>query len=257
MILFLKRTVLFSLIASSVACQRAAEDKASLVISLPPSEKLNAFTCTTCLKFLAVNITGEGISSVIYAKKELGNFNDPNTQITPEIEIEVPVGKQRYFQLLAAYSNAAGQIEIRYGTTTADLSSTTNQLSMTLSAPKVFQGGHIAGRYLSGLSPDMGPTGIVNINLIPEPGHRPFTLLKTHIINGWFDFFASKNFKVSYELETGGQILPTIKLDRDYSQASLSSSTQIARIVRPSSYDRFNGTSWEAQNEDDTDLVIG
>lgn len=255
MILFLKRTVLFSLIASSVACQRAAEDSASLVISLPPSEKLNALTCTTCLKFLAVNISGEGINSVIYAKKEHGDFKEIGTEITPDIEIEIPVGKQRLFQLVAAYSNASDQIEIKYGTATADLTSTTNQLSMTISSLGNFEGGHIAGRYLTG--PDVGPTGIVNINLIPVAGHRSFTLFKTHIINGWFDFFASKNFDISYELEGGMPILSNVKLDEDFLPASLGGNTQIARIVRPDSYDRYNGTTWEPQNEDDTDLIIG
>ncbi len=255
MILFLKRTGLFILMVISVACQRAADDKASMVISLPPSEKLNSLTCTTCLKFLAVNISGEGISSVIYAKKEHGDFKELGTEITPEIELEVPVGKQRLFQLVAAYSNASDQIEIKYGTATADLTSTTNQLSMTISSLGNFEGGHIAGRFLTG--PDVGPTGIVNISLIPVVGHRSFTLFKTHIINGWFDFFASKNFDVSYELEGGMPILSKIKLNEDFLPASLGGNTQIARIVRPDIYDRYNGTTWEPQNEDDTDLVIG
>lgn len=255
MIQFLQRTVLFLFIIGSVACQRAAENKTSLVISLPPSEKLNALSCSTCLKFLAVNISGDGISSTIYAKKEHGDFGELGTEISPEIELEVPVGKQRFFQLIAAYSNASDQIEIKYGTATADLAGSTNQVSMTLSSLGNFEGGHIAGRFLSG--PDVGPTGIVNINIVPEAGRRSFTLFKTNIVNGWFDFFASKNFDVSYELEGGMPILSNIKLNEDFLPATLGGNSQIARIVRPASYDQYNGATWEPEDEDDTDLVIG
>ena len=179
MISFFQRSFLLSLILSSVACQRAAEEKSTLIISLPPSEKVGSLSCSTCLKFMAVNISGEGISSTIYAKKEHGDFSELGTEISPEIEIEVPVGKQRLFQVVAAYSDADDKIEVKYGTATADLSGSTNQVALTLSSLGNFEGGHIAGRYLTGSN--IGPTGVVNINLIPAPGLRAFTLFKTNI----------------------------------------------------------------------------
>lgn len=241
-----------------VACQRAAEEKTTLKLSLPPVEKLSSSSatgCTVCLKFLAVNISGEGIASTIYAKKEHGDFSEEGTEISSEIELEVPVGKQRFFQVVAAYSDSDEDIEIKYGTTTVDLTSSTNLVSLSITSLGEFKGGHIAGRFLTGTN--SGPTGVVNINLIPVPGLRAFTLFKTHITNGWFDFFASKNFEITYEMEGGGPLLSNIKLDDDFLPASLTSSSQVVRIVRPEDYDEFNGSTWSAKSDEDSDLVIG
>ena len=256
MIRTIQKILLFALCLSANACQRAAEEKSSIVISLPPSEKLSSSsTCNPCLKFLAVNVSGEGINSTIYVKKEHTNFSEENSEISSEIEIEVPVGKQRLFQVLAAYSNSSDEIEIKYGTAIADLTSSTSEVPMTITSLGNFEGGHIAGRFLTGAN--VGPTGTVNINLIPEPGKRSFTLFKTQIVNGWFDFFASKNIAVSYELEGGKPILSNIKLDDNFTPTLLASNTQVARIARPASYYRLNGSSWELESDDDTDLVIG
>jgi hypothetical protein len=255
MVRYTQKFLLFAVCLSAMACQRAAEENSSIVISLPPSEKLSASsTCDPCLKFLAVNVSGEGISSTIYVKKEHGDFSEEDSEISPEIELEVPVGKQRLFQVLAAYSNSSDDIEIKYGTTVVDLSSST-EISMTIASLGNFEGGHIAGRFLDG--PNRGPTGTVNINLIPEPGKRAFTLFKTQIVNGWFDFFASKNIAVSYELEGGKPILSNIKLNDNFTPTLLAGNTQVVRIVRPANYYRYNGSTWEQESDDDTDLVVG
>ncbi len=253
----LKKLSLILIFFSAVACQRAAEEKSTITISLPPSEKLGAFACSTCLKFMAVNISGEGIPSVIYAKKEHGDFSEAGTELTPEIEIEVPVGKQRFFQVFAAYSSSSDDIEIKYGTATADLAGATSLVPMTISSLGQFEGGHITGRYLTGNN--VGPTGVVNINIVPEPGKPEFTFLKSYIYNGWFDFFASKNFEISYKVEGGDSLLSNIRLDQDFLPADVASNPQIARVVRPASYFQLisGGGGWEQKDEDDTDLVMG
>jgi hypothetical protein len=255
MVLHVQKIILFAICLSAMACQRAAEENSSIVISLPPVEKLSASsTCDPCLKFLAVNVSGEGINSTIYAKREHGDFSEENSEISSVIELEVPVGKQRLFQVMAAYSSSSDDIEIKYGSTVVDLSGST-EIPMTISTLGNFEGGHIAGRYLDGLN--RGPTGTVNINLVPEPGKRAFTFLKTQIVNGWFDFFASKNIAITYELEGGRTIFSEIKLNDNFTTTMVAGNTQVARIVRPASYYRYNGSSWEQESEDDTDLVIG
>lgn len=240
-----------------IGCSRAKEESTSISIALPHQQKLGAMTaCTSCLKFIAINVSGPGIAQTIYAKKEQGNFQEAGTEISDAfIEIEVPVGTQRQIQMIAAYNSPTSEIEIKYGTTISDLVTGEVTIDLPLASLGNFEGGHIVGRYLTGAN--VGPTGPIDIKITPISGMPKFTLLKGSIVNGWFDFFASKNFEMSYALPNGQEIFSDIKLDDDFTAASLASNPQVARVVRPTSYYRYNGTTWAAETEDSADIVYG
>lgn len=255
----LQKIVLLFLVCSTLACQRKQGEQASVTIALPNVQKASTLSsCTVCLKFIAVNVSGDGIAPKIYAKREHSNFSETGTEITGEFELVVPTGPQRQFQIVAAYvdySSGTEEIKIHYGSSIADLVNSSHTVEVSLEVLDTFKGGHIAGRYLNRLSG--GPTGIVNINLIPKAGLGSFTLFKTSMVNGWFEFFASQNFEMSYEFADGTPIFSNIRLDRDYSAQSLAGNTQIVRVSRPSQYYRMESSSWVLQDDNETDFVAG
>lgn len=239
---------------TTIACQRQQSENAQVTISMPQQQKASASSsCDPCLKFLAVNVSGEGIPVKIYANKEHNDFSELGTQISGEFNLEIPSGKQRFFQLIAAYADSDGELEVHYGTARVDLTNSVQVVEIPLASQGHLEGGHISGRYLN--TAISGPTGRVNINLNFDG--TSFTLLKTNILNGWFDFFASKNFAVSYELENGTPLLSNIKLDVTFSASALSGNQHVVRVERPENYYRWNGSSWQQETEKDTDIVIG
>lgn len=249
-----KKVALLFLAISTVACQRQQSENALVTISMPQQQKASASSsCDPCLKFLAVNVSGEGIPTKIYANKEHDDFSQLGTQISGEFNLEIPSGKQRFFQLVAAYADSEGELEVHYGTTKVDLSNSVQIVEIPLVSQGHFEGGHISGRYMD--APLSGPTGRVNINLNLDG--TSFTLFKTNILNGWFDFFASKNFAVSYELENGTPLLSDIKLDETFSSTALANNQHVVRVQRPDSYYRWHNSVWHLENEKDTDIVMG
>lgn len=238
-----------------ISCTRAKSDNSQIVISVADFNKATLSSCTTCLKFLAVNINGPGIPNTIYAKLEHNDFQEEGTQLAGEIVLEVPSGDGRLIEMVAVYTNTNQNITVSYGSQLTNISGSSTVVSIPLDSLGEFKGGAIVGRYLTGTN--TGPTGNVSIALRPKPNMPKFTLLKTSIINGWFNFFASENFEMSYILENGKEIFSDVSLNEDFKPSDLVTNTQVARVVRPSTYYEYNNMSWNQQVGEYSDVVFG
>jgi hypothetical protein len=250
--------ILLAIISSSnLSCTRAKSDNSQIVISVEDFKKTTSTTCTKCLKFLAVNVSGPGIPNTIYANLQHENFSEEGTQLTAgEIVLDVPSGEGRLIEMVAAYAETSAPITVSYGSQVTTISGTSNVVTIPLDSLGEFRGGAIVGRYLT--STNSGPTGNVSIALRPKPNMPRFTLLKTSIANGWFNFFASENFKISYILDDGTEIFSDVSLDENFKETDLVGKTQVARVSRPTTYfEEVSGNWIQVIEEEHSDVVFG
>jgi hypothetical protein len=231
----------------TTGCERAV-DKSQVSISLPSYSTLSAENCTgtKCLKALIVNVEGSSFSKIVVDKKH-SNMSEPGTQINPIITVEVPTGPNRKFQIFAVYREPGGEMSAQFGSTVVDLNSAEPPpVVITLSPPANFKAGSLVGRYLT--DSNSGPSGKVNISLKFPNTEQRIQIGTGEILNGWFDFFASENFKMTYTLENGTVLFTDKSLD------DFTTSSNVVRMHQPATYFR-NMSGWV--EEKGQDIVYG
>lgn len=217
----------------TMSCQRATEDSSRVSLQLPVYSNLTSFSCTKCLKAIVVNVDGEDIKTVRFFEK-LDQVSDPATELNSEINLEVPSGSKRTIQVLAIYRLNSGSLEAQYGSVVTDLvGESPPPITISLQNLGPFKGGSLVGRYLTGVN--SGPTGKVIISMNHAASGLNMDLFAGEILDGWFNFFASENFSMSYRLANGIPLPPFQNVSLD-SLTPSSAVDHISRIYRPDSY---------------------
>lgn len=202
--------ILCILTLALVNCERATTDKSKVSLQLPTYQKDSLLSsCTKCLKVIGVNVDGTGFPTIVNFQK-MARIEEIGTELNSEIDLEVPSGPQRKIQVLAIYQLADKTLEIQYGSVVADLlSAEPPPITMSLSNLGPFKGGSIVGRYLDLIGTNPGPTGRVIISINHAASGMKMDILSAEMLNGWFDFFASENFPMSYRIILREQLTST------------------------------------------------
>lgn len=261
------------LVLAAVNCQRATNETSRLLLQLPTyttHTKVGALTCTTqCLKVIIVNVDGADFPTIRYNQKQ-DRIDESATQLNSKITLDVPSGPSRKIQILAIYRSADSKFEMQYGSVVTDILDP-EPPPIPISMSKLvgtdgqsgFKGGSIVGRYLTGA--DSGPTGHIIMSINHAASGLSMDLFEEEILNGWFNFFTTENFSMSYRLKgrTPSEDKPLLGL-QDVNIESLvplvgsSSVDHIARIHRPSMYFRTHN-SWATSEliNESHDIVYG
>lgn len=259
----------FSLLVFS-SCERASVQSSVVSLQLPSIsesgqiQKTNGTlsSCTICLKAAVVRASGAGFNPV-QLQRYHENMDVADAQLDSEITLEVPIGSQRHFQILALYRNAGGTLKVYHGSSYADLNAEAAKVDIQLNFIGNL-GGSLMGRYLT--SADEGPTGKVNISYEHPSGLSFDGLPGGEIINGWFDFYAGNGVDLIYRLENDkAPLFSDVKSTstngfKDYIDQNSTAGVfrQIAHISRPKNdYWIKNGTFPYERVSEVNDLVYG
>lgn len=203
----------------SMGCTPKSESDSRVTMRLPnlPSNEqvsskatdVSAFATVDNLRVIIINVSGEGISSPIYAKWERHSTGE-----TPPLsfDLDIPRGTNRLAQVLLAFETN-GAIIIYYGDKTSDIDANTTSLPITVSrmGTEALGSGAIAGRFLR--LDGTGPTGRVLFQYSPD-SRPPMIVSRGWMINGWFEFFALKGASFSYTMEHNSEsIFSKISVD--------------------------------------------
>ncbi|MEK6628152.1 MAG: hypothetical protein AABY53_05960 [Bdellovibrionota bacterium] len=251
------RILLLSVLALSLtlglfSCEREG-DKTSLVsLKLPTYSDVSSLSCTKCLKAVVVNIDGAGFPTLKFFNKM--DFELASAQLSSEVVFDVPSGPERKIQILAIYRLNDGTFEAQYGSVVRDIFAIEPPpIVLALNNLGPFKAGSIVGRYLT--SADNGPTGKVIISMNHAASGLSMDIFDAQILNGWFEFFMSENFSMSYRLANGTALgVPLLGL-QNKSLDSLVPITgaivtpHMARVHRPSTYFRSTNGGWSTDVE--------
>lgn len=231
------------------SCQRAGDDSSKVSISLASdiSKKAGALSCTICLKHIGVNVTADDIKAVVQSLKH-DDFQQAGTSIDGTIEVLVPPGGNRKISVLGVYmdfTTAQSKIKFYYAEKTVNIEGSEVTVEMLINYLGDFKHSSLVGRYLTGTN--TGPTGFVDVKILPTAAADPFIMQRQPIINGWFDFFSSANFPMTYTFQDGTNLFTNITTD------GLTVGDQVARAKRPDHH-QFQG-SWSAA--EGQDIVYG
>lgn len=238
------------------SCERGSNESSRVSLMLPTYSDMSSLACTKCLKAVIVNIDGAGFPTLKYFNKMA--FNLASAELLPEVVFDVPSGPARKIQILGIYRLSDGTFEAQYGSVITDIFGLEPPpIVLTLNNLGLFKTGSIAGRYLTGS--DTGPTGKVVISINHASGLN-MDLFDAEILNGWFDFFMSENFLMSYRLADGTPLgVPLVGLQNQSldslipASAGVAAPVHMARVHRPSTYYRSTNGGWtigvEAINE--------
>lgn len=255
--------VLFFIFVSTVFlnCTRNVETNSNVSLSFPNLNQVGAMTCTTCLKYIVVKVEGDGFDKIV-TKVSAENIQD-TSEVSGEFTYSIPPGLNRKFKAAAIYILNGTHI-LAAGETSVDLPDTEfKEVNITMQTQGEVHGGSLVGRYitgqLSGGTIDTGPTGDVDVilNYNSDPDFDMF-IQKVPILNGWFDFMASENLAMTYKIADQNLVLfQNVSLNSLVPLTGAPTLNHIARVVRPETYYRDNGTaSWEL-NDEKHDVIYG
>lgn len=241
---------------ATVNCQRAKDEGSSNVsLQLPVYSNLSSFSCTKCLKAIMVNVDGENLKPVRYFDK-LERLSEAAAELNSEVNLEVPSGSKRKIQVLAIYRLSTGALEAQYGSVVTDLvGEMPPPIVLSLQNLGPFKGGSLMGRYLTGVN--SGPTGRVIVSMTHAASGLNMDLFTGEILDGWFNFFASENFLLSYRLANGIPLPPFQNVSLD-SLTPSSVVDHISRIYRPDNYfTTQDGWSTFTEVNETHDIIYG
>lgn len=223
-------------LASGVGCERAASELSQVSLQLPTYKSETAFACTKCLKAVIVNVDNESFNTIIFHSKS-AIMGEPGTELSSEVNLDVPSGLGRKIQILAVYLKTDSTFEVQYGSAVVDLLTTEPPpvlIPLTNLGP--FKGGSIVGRFMT--APNSGPTGNIIISMNHAASGMNMDIAEAEMLDGWFDFFASENFSMSYRFELGLALpgFQNVTLDSFMPLVGGTAAPNIARVHRPSSY---------------------
>lgn len=137
--------------------------------------------------------------------QNLLHFNIKEPQV---IEVLIPRGQERSFQLLALYEKPLfDETELFYGHSSMMVDQSEMSLSLELSNLGSFVPGRVAGRIFNRQEASIGPSGEVVTLLHVNPKLAPLRIEQSTMINGWINLLNVNNANIqgfSYRL-----LLPT------------------------------------------------
>lgn len=253
--------ILFFIVVSTVLlnCTRNVETNSNVTLSFPNLNQVGTLSCTTCLKYIIVKVEGDGFDKIL-TKVSAENIHD-TSEVSGEFTYSIPPGLNRKFKAVAIYVLNGTHI-LASGETAVDLPDTTfKEVSIDMIGQGEVHGGSLVGRYITGTlnGDDVGPTGtvdmILNANADPD-----FDMLiqQVPILNGWFDFMASENLKMTYKIADQNLILfQNTSLNTLVPINGATLQNNVARFVRPKEYYRNNGSATWEFNDEKHDIVYG
>lgn len=126
--------------------------------------------------------------------QDVMHFNIREPQV---IEILVPRGQERVFQLLALYQKSLfDETELFYGFSKVLVDRNEMTISINLNPLGAFIPGRLAGRVF--ISPDQnsGPSGLVETLLHVNPQLAPLLIERSTIVDGWINFLNVNNSNI-------------------------------------------------------------
>jgi hypothetical protein len=216
-----------------------------LEASLDPEEAPPVVTaCVICLKAVVIHIDGADFSTIAFSRR-VRNILNPGEQLQILADFNVPTGSERSFQILALYlDSSTKELKLQYGSTISNIANPDEYIDVKMdilndaTGSSDFKLANLNGRYLT--TSDAGPTGEVKVFY----SHKGLTNMKLffgrgEIINGWFSFFASENFPLTYKMAGTGEVL----FDKQNTDA-LTTGTTIAIMKKPSNFWSKVGAQW-------------
>lgn len=163
------------------------------------------------LGHIIINVSAADMSPIfcsfdVKRKKNSGPCNfDISDLGSVKVGLELTNGTGRLFQVGLAFQDESsdGKISLVYGDSVADLSGSSAAIGISVVESLTGGEGHIRGRYLSGNN--IGPTGIMEVKIKPRANRPALTIMKTEMINGWFEAFSMDG--VSFEYVVNGELL--------------------------------------------------
>jgi hypothetical protein len=230
-----------------LSCERATQTSNFTLDlkSMRASNKVGALAglvqpCSTCLKHVVVNVDGPGIPKTIVFAKSHPNFQEAGTELDGLLSVSIPAGADRKIQILGAYVTS-GTVSLSLGEKIISLAPGEVTVPITITERGILKQATINGRFLD--AANVGPSGWVDIQISPVVGAPAFTLMRGSIMNGWFSFFSSSSFPMTYKLADGRVLLKDLVVPDAVpaggpylGQGTLTTSAQVAVVLRPAHY---------------------
>ncbi|CAM5999399.1 unnamed protein product [Sphagnum balticum] len=194
------------------------------------------------LNTIILNVSGSGISPVLYQQWSSSNSGGSSNSPPSEFDFTVPKGTGRLVQVLEVFQDPTTQNNIfYYGDATADLSADTQSVTVSTnqSSTSAYES-HVMGRYLDG-SANGGPSGILNAYFQPPDGTQPMLVTTSEIFSGWFSIFVLDTNALTYTLN-GAPVFNNVTVDSPLFSAAPSA----VRVDVPV-YDRINNGQTQTQ----------
>ncbi len=191
------------------------------------------------VRVLILNVSGPSMQRIIY-QWSCPNEECTTSDIPTQIEIEVPAGSQRLFQVIVAGENSANNtVQFNYDDEQLDVSGSSMPLALTptplASGGSMFDFG---GRYsVDGTNFHSGW-----IDMVYQPPGKPAMVIESHyMFAGWFRLFGVDGAGFSYVKRENGAAI--------FSNVSLSS---LDTTVIPGKYARFEKPSYYYDGDENT-----
>lgn len=156
-------------------------------------------------RVLIVNVTGPNMQRMVYSW-ECNQDECTSANLPSSIELEVPRGSQRLFQIIIADEDPTlNSIKFSYDDKTVNLSEAT--LAMSLAPANISVGGakfDFAGRY--SVDGSTFYTGLVDMTYTP-PGKPAMVIESEYVFAGWFKLFGVDGANFNYIKRSTGEAL--------------------------------------------------
>lgn len=234
------------------ACTPSETKTSRMMISIPQMTKANSGQSLQ-LGHLVINISGPGIPSTILQVWETCKNCANQSPIPSQVFVDVPTGKDRLVQVLAAYENSTNySMNLYYGDKVAEFSKSEERIvipvtDLTGGLPLV--SGALSGRYLD--TANAGPTGEVEIRYQPPNGRPSLIFDRSRIANGWFNFFALRGVGFRYVIPATNRDIFGQAIDLA-DRTILQPSDRVAKLFVP--YSSYRDSNNVMQNNEDVEV---
>lgn len=237
------------IIGAGLGCTRKATKSSDIAISIqaPKFDGMGSVkqAISGSITFVVINV--RSASGTISQKYELHNNPIPSSQGFSTTILSAPTGTLFIQALMMVEDSSTNNRVIAYGDVEINANSTDTLASITVTTVSdLNREGQVAGRFLTGTSPDQGPTGTLVMRLF-LPNKPPMEIEEYSIINGWFTVMALRQAKFDYVLKETGQVLiPQLSIDASgqltWAHGTFSYGNHFMKFHRPPTYSKNNST---------------
>lgn len=256
-------------VALSWSCTRSSDSKGRIRLTVPAKisslrqqgKVAGQSVATAQLEYAAVNIR-HGMTGFPFVHEMEFHDNGPTGT---EIVIEVPnppTGSDLFVQFMGAYQDDESML-ISYGDSGGLIAISAGSVTELNLNATVFgsatKEGLVAGRVLTGQSPDVGPTGEMIMRFNPPAGKPQMNLDVTEIWNGWFQIFALDSTSISfdYAMPDGTTVFSNVSLSSPIFSSPTGLNHRVKFEVPQSTRLDGDGSSASTRTQLPKDLVLG
>lgn len=210
-------TVFWILTLALVGCSRPESEQTRVSLALPglngAGTKMDSLGKISSLSeagvHIAINITGDGVGVFCSYDSKHNLSAGPCFFAGESIELSLPSGSNRLFQVFYAEDTSSGST-MTYGETRVDMtgSSVTVQVSVLPIGANATHFMDFEGRYLGASSGGLvQPSGVLEMKYHPPSGSPAMTIMESEMYNGWFKAFSIDSAGLEFSYEVSNSVL--------------------------------------------------